>query len=257
MLPSLFLSHGSPMLALEDSPAASFLRGLPSRLPARPRAILVASAHWEAAGPRIGGAARNETIHDFGGFPPALYQIRYDAPGAPDIAGRAAQLLAQAGFDARIDAHRGLDHGAWVPLSLAWPEADIPVFQLSIQTHEGPAHHLALGRALQPLRDEVLIVGSGSWTHDLGGFRGQGIDAPEPDYVRRFADWADAALMKARTADLLAYRTLAPDARRNHPTEEHFLPLFVAYGAGAERNVAALHRSTEYGVLHMDAYAFG
>lgn len=259
MLPSIFLSHGAPTLALSRAPAADFLRNLPGLLPRRPRAILVASAHWERLSPHLSATPHNGTIHDFGGFPPELYAMRYDAPGDPGAAHKAASLLAAAGLEATLDETRGLDHGAWVPLKLAWPDADIPVLQLSIQTRLGPSHHLALGEALQPLRaEDVLIIGSGSWTHDLSSFRGQAEDAPEPDWVLRFADWADAAILEGRTDDLLAYRARAPDAVRNHPTEEHFLPLFVALGAGGPAARAKrLHRSTTFGILHMDAYAFG
>ena len=256
-LPALFLSHGAPTLALGRSPAARFLRGLPALLPARPAAILVASAHWETAGPRLTAASRNGTIHDFYGFPQPLYDLRYEAPGAPEIARRAAALLAAEGFEPALDGTRGLDHGAWVPLILAWPEADIPVLQLSLQTALGPRHHWALGRALAPLSDEgVLIVGSGSWTHDLSSFRGQAEDAPEPDWVKRFADWAEAALLEDRLDDLLAYRERAPEAVANHPTEEHFLPIFVAQGAGGGP-ARRLHRSATYGILDMAAYAIG
>lgn len=258
MLPSIFLSHGAPTLAVSHAPAARFLRGLPDLLPQRPRAVLVASAHWERFSPHLSVTPKNDTIHDFGGFPAALYAMRYDAPGDPALAEQAARLLGDAGFEATLDPHRGLDHGAWVPLRMAWPDADIPVLQLSIQTRLGPAHHLALGRALHSLREQgVLIIGSGSWTHDLSSFRGQPEDSAEPDWVLKFADWADAAITEGRIDDLLAYRVLAPEAAHNHPTEEHFLPLFVALGAGGEQpRVRRLHRSTTFGILHMDAYAF-
>ncbi len=256
MLPSLFLSHGAPTLALSRAPAADFLKRLPDLLPQRPRAIIVASAHWERLSPHLSAMPVNDTIHDFRGFPAPLYELRYDAPGDPVLALRAAGLLAEAGMQASLDVGRGLDHGAWVPLNLAWPEADIPVIQLSIQTRLGPQHHIDLGRALAPLRDEgVLIVGSGSWTHNLSYFRGQTEDYPEPEWVLKFADWADAALVEGRTEHLVAYRDIAPEAAHNHPTEEHFLPLFVALGAGGKPR--RLHRSTTFGILHMDAYAFG
>jgi 4,5-DOPA dioxygenase extradiol len=258
MLPTLFLSHGAPTLALSQGPAAAFLKTLPGLLPERPKAILVISAHWETAEPRLTSAEQNTTIHDFGGFGPILHAMRYDAPGAPQVATRAKALLAGVGLNAELDPNRGLDHGAWVPLILAWPDGDIPVVQLSVQTARGPDYHLRLGRALAPLRNEgVLIIGSGSWTHDLSSFRGQPEDAPEPGWVLDFADWTDAALMQGRLDDLLNYRTLAPHARRNHPTEEHFLPLLTAVGAGGGVSARRLHRSTTYGVLHMDAYAFG
>ena len=258
MLPSLFLSHGAPTLALSHAPAADFLKALPGLLPERPRAIIIASAHWERFSPHLSAMQVNDTIHDFGGFPAPLYPMRYDAPGDPVLARQAAALLAAAGFEAGLDERRGLDHGAWAPLKLAWPDADIPVIQLSIQTRLGPAHHIALGAALSVLREQgVLIAGSGSWTHNLAYFRGQAEDAGEPDWVLKFADWADAALTEGRIEDLINYRALAHEAAHNHPTEEHFLPLFVALGAGGGAPARRLHRSTTFGILHMDAYAFG
>jgi len=260
MLPALFISHGAPNLPLTDAPAARFLRALPEALAERPSAVLVVSAHWETEVPVVNAVAVNETIHDFGGFPRELYEIRYPAPGSSSLAERAGGLLAAAGLPAAVDRGRGLDHGAWVPLMLMYPEADVPVVQLSVQSRLGPAHHLALGRVLEPLRREgVLILGSGSFTHDLSQFRMRpDIADPEPDWVSGFADWFESVLAQGRTADLLDYRRLAPHAARNHPTEEHLLPLFVALGAGGEvAGVRRLHASATYGVLRMDAYAFG
>jgi len=256
-LPSLFLSHGAPTLPLTDTPARSFLRQLGQDLP-HPTAILVISAHWETERPTVNAVARNETIHDFFGFPRALYDIRYPAPGSPTLAETVAQLLRQAGFACDRDATRGLDHGAWVPLSLIYPAADIPVVQLSVQPHLGPEHHLRLGRALAPLRAQgVLIVGSGSFTHDLSEFRGHAANDPAPAWVNAFADWFDTRLAANRTADLLDYRKLAPYAVKNHPTEEHLLPLYAALGAaGDDARAERLHASATYGVLRMDVYAF-
>jgi 4,5-DOPA dioxygenase extradiol len=258
MLPTLFISHGSPMLALTNVPARDFLAGLGALLP-RPRAVLVASAHWETAQPAVNAVAVNETIHDFFGFPQALFAMRYPAPGAAPLAERVAGLLAEAGFACGIDRARGLDHGAWVPLSLIYPAHDIPVLQISVQTRLAPAHHLRLGRALAALAaDDVLVIGSGSFTHDLRRFRGQPADAPEAPDVTEFAAWFDAALREGRTDDLLAYRQLAPHAAQEHPTEEHLLPIFVALGAaGAGARAERLHTSANYGILRMDAYAFG
>lgn len=259
MLPAIFVSHGSPMLAIEPAQARDFLTGLPQLLPERPKAILVVSAHWERLRPAVNAPTRNETIHDFGGFPAALFAMQYPAPPAPGLAQRVAELLAADGIATDIDPRRGLDHGAWVPLIVAWPEADIPVLQLSVQTRLGPEHHFRLGQLLAPLREEgVLILGSGSFTHDLSSFRisGGNIDAPEQDWVRSFADWMAAALLEGRIDDLLNYRTRAPEAAHNHPTEEHLLPLYVALGAGADR-ISHLHQSTTYGILRMDAFAFG
>lgn len=257
MLPTLFISHGSPMMAMTDVPARHFLAGLGADLP-RPTAVLVASAHWETERPEVNAVAINGTIHDFYGFPQELYAVRYPAPGAPALAERVAELLAEAGLPGRIDRERGLDHGAWVPLSLLYPAHDIPVLQLSVQSHLGPAHHLEVGRALAPLTAEgVLVIGSGSFTHDLRRFRGQAVDTPEAPDVTAFADWFDAALTEGRTADLLAYRRLAPYAPQQHPTEEHLLPIYVAMGAaGAAAQAKRLHASANYGVLRMDAYAF-
>jgi len=257
MLRPIFLSHGAPTLPFEDVPARAFLKGLAATMP-RPRAILVVSAHWETRVPTVNAVERNRTIHDFSGFPEALYQLEYPAPGDDALADRVADLLSAAGLHSAIDRNRGLDHGAWVPLMLAWPDADIPVVQLSVQSHLGPGHHLELGRALAPLTHEgVLILASGSFTHDLSSWRGHA-GKPEPTWVAGFADWFDAALTGKRTSDLLAYRTLAPHAARNHPSEEHLLPLFVALGAaGPDARAERLHASTTYSVLRMDAYSFG
>ncbi len=257
-LPSLFLSHGAPTLPLTDTPARAFLSRLGHDLP-RPKAILVASAHWETERPAVNAVAWNETIHDFYGFPRALYELRYPAPGAPALARDIAARLQAAGLACDVDDRRGLDHGAWVPLSLIYPAADIPVLQLSVQPHLGPEYHLHLGRALAPLRGEgVLIIGSGSFTHDLSAFRGHGPNDPAPDWVNGFADWFDTALAEERFDDLVDYRRLAPHAARNHPTEEHLLPLYVALGAGGEHpHAQRLHASATYGVLRMDVYGFG
>lgn len=257
MIRPLFLSHGAPSLPFEDVAARHFLAGLAGTMP-RPRAILAISAHWETRVPTVNTVRRNETIHDFAGFPDALYKLGYPAPGDPALASRVIDLLGDAGLAGTTDARRGLDHGAWVPLMLAWPAADIPVVQLSVQSQLGAGHHLELGRALAPLALEgVLIMGSGSFTHDLSSWRGQETMA-EPDWVSDFADWFDKALTEGRTCNLLGYRHLAPHAARNHPTEEHLLPLFVALGAGGSNAAATrLHTSSTYGVLRMDAYAFG
>jgi 4,5-DOPA dioxygenase extradiol len=260
MLPSVFLSHGAPTLPLEDVPATRFLEGLAGQLSERPKAILVISAHWETTQPTVNVVEANATIHDFYGFPAALYEIRYPAPGSRALAERVADLLGEGGQTVLADHARGLDHGAWVPLQMIYPDADIPVVQLSVQTRLGPKHHLELGRLLAPLRAEgVLVVGSGSYTHDLSSFREfrDAIAAPEPDWVKRFADWMTDAIEAGRTDDLLRYRTLAPQAAHNHPTEEHILPLFVALGAGEGGPARHLHASATYGILRMDVFAFG
>jgi 4,5-DOPA dioxygenase extradiol len=259
MLPSLFVSHGSPMLALTPSSARDFLAALGGTLP-RPSAIVIASAHWDTERPAVNAVAVNPTIHDFYGFPPALYALRYPAPGSATIAGRVAALLEAAGLDCELDPARGLDHGAWVPLLLMYPAHDIPVVELSVQTGQGPEHHLRLGQALAPLRQEgVLVIGSGAFTHDLGRLRRQdpASEHAEPD-VAAFAEWMWAALAAGRVDDVLNYRKRAPFGAAQHPTEEHLLPLFVALGAGGvDAPARRLHASTNYGVLRMDAFAFG
>lgn len=257
-MPTLFISHGSPMLAIEDSAAHRFLLGLGTTLP-RPKAIIVISAHWESMGGQaVSLASHPETMHDFGGFPEALFEISYPAPGAPVAAARAAELLEQAGFDVERSATRGLDHGAWAPLRLMYPEADIPVAQISLRRGASPTESAHMGKALHTLREEgVLIIGSGSLTHNLYALRGGSIDADVPSWVSDFAAWMQARLQTNQREALLDYRAQAPFAVRNHPTEEHLLPLFVAMGAAGEgAKVERLHASYEYGVLAMDLYAF-
>ena len=255
--PALFLSHGAPTLIIEDGPARRFLAGYGARL-GRPSAILVASAHWEEPVATVSTAERPETIHDFYGFPPELYSLRYPAPGAPAVAEQAASLIEAAGLPVLRDADRGLDHGAWVPLSLMYAQADIPVAQVSLLRSGGPDAHLKLGAALRPLRDQgVLILGSGSTTHNLAAFRGFNPDAPAPAWVTGFADWVHGAATAGRTADLLDYRNRAPYGRENHPTEEHLLPFFVALGsADPGTQPERVHASTSHGILAMDVYAF-
>lgn len=250
-MPTLFVSHGAPTLILEDRPARNFLASLGSLLP-RPKAIVAVSAHWDTDVPAVSTAHRPATIHDFYGFPDALYTLRYAAPGAPDLADRVARLIGAA-----RDPHRGLDHGAWVPAMLAWPEADIPIFQLSVQPDQSPAHHIALGRRLAVLRDEgVLVMGSGSATHNLRALVRGGESEPEP-WARAFDDWLADTLQKGDEQQLADYRVRAPFARDAHPTDEHFLPLHVAYGAAGEgAHGRPLHRSFTLGNLSMASYAF-
>jgi 4,5-DOPA dioxygenase extradiol len=258
VMPTLFVSHGSPMLAIEDSPARRFLLALGKNLP-QPKAILVASAHWETAGkPHASLTAQPETIHDFGGFPDSLYEIIYPASGSPDVAERAAQLLETANIPVMRSQNRGLDHGAWVPLSLMYPGANIPVTQVSLMRNGSTEAHMMIGEALSSLREEgVLIIGSGSLTHNLYELRQDRLNAPVPTWVSDFATWMEAALREKRTEDLLDYRNRAPNAAHNHPTEEHLFPLFVAMGAaGAGAQAKRIHASFEHGVLAMDDYLF-
>lgn len=254
-LPSVFISHGSPMHALQPGPAGEAWKALGRGLP-RPRAILIASAHWETALPMLTGSAKPETIHDVYNFPEPLYRLRYPAPGAPAVAQRAQALLKQAGFAAAIDGCRGLDHGAWAPLLHAYPQHDVPVVQLSVQPALGPHHHLQVGRALQPLADEgVLVIGSGHITHNLRDWmRGGG--EPQP-YAREFSEWVKRRLEDKDIETLLDYRSQSAHGARAHPSDEHFLPLFVALGAApADAEPQRIYDAIDDGVLAMDAYVF-
>ena len=259
-LPSLFISHGSPMMALMQTPAHEFFQGLGAIID-RPREILCVSAHWESERPVVSNTAAPETIHDFGGFPDPLYRLRYPAPGAPALAERVVGLLAAAGLACDTDGDRGLDHGAWIPLLLSYPEADIPVTQLSIQHHLGPAHQFAVGRALASLREDgILVLGSGAITHNLGDVHqrrtaGVPVDGPSPDWAMAFETWVSNKVGTGAFDDLIDYRALAPDAAMAHPRDEHFLPLLTAAGAGGGSG-RTIHRSFEWGSLGMTAFAF-
>jgi 4,5-DOPA dioxygenase extradiol len=188
-----------------------------------------------------------------------MYEFTYTPPGAPDLAERAGAALAEAGISPERDRARGLDHGAWVPLRYMYPNADIPVAQMSVQPHLGPAHHLALGAALNAMRAaNILVIGSGNLTHNLGEMgRGRGDDAPAP-WAVEFAEWVKAALDEGRLAELVNYLHHAPGGRRAHPTDEHFLPLFLAMGAGgAGAAVERIHNSYTGGAVCNDCYRFG
>jgi 4,5-DOPA dioxygenase extradiol len=252
-LPSVFISHGSPMHALQAGPAGEAWAALGRRLP-KPKAIVIASAHWETNLPMLTGSTKPETIHDFSGFPEPLYRLRYPAPGAPDVAQRAQGLLKEAGFTAAIDGCRGLDHGAWAPLLYAYPEADVPVVQLSVQPALGPRHHLAVGKALRRLADEgILVVGSGHMTHNLRDWmRGAGEAQP---YAREFSEWVKDRIDAGDMESLVDYRSRTPHGPRAHPTDEHFLPLFVALGAApGQGKPERIYDAIDSGVLSMDAY---
>ncbi|HYG89971.1 MAG TPA: class III extradiol ring-cleavage dioxygenase [Azospirillum sp.] len=253
--PSVFVSHGAPTLILEDSPGRAFLAGLGQRI-GRPTAVLAVSAHWTTAQPMVSSAAVPETVHDFYGFPQALYEMRYPAPGAPELARRVTGLLRDSGVDGGMDPDQGLDHGAWVPLKLMYPQADIPVAQLSVQPRRSAADHIALGRALAPLRDEgVLILASGGAVHNLRDFR-FGSERAAP-WAGAFADWLDGALTAGDVDAVAHWKERCPEARLAHPTDEHFLPLPVALGAaGPYPRAERLHTGFEHGSIGMQAYAF-
>ena len=264
-LPPIFLSHGSPMTSVEPGPAGVFWQALAPALQAvaqRPKAILAISAHSLMREPVLMAAARHSTVHDFSGFPEALYRLRYDAPGAPDLAPRVGSLVQAAGLPVHVSPEGGLDHGIWVPLRFAWPDADVPVLPLAFPPDWSPAQLYALGQALAPLTDEgVLVLGTGSITHNLRLVFGRGgmppLDTPEIAESAAFRLWFASRSAAADTPALLDYRRQAPNAALMHPTDEHLLPFFVAAGAAGAGPGVRLHDSLTYGCLGMDAYAFG
>ena len=273
-LPTLFISHGSPMTALEPREAGAFMQRLGPAIErefGRPKAIVAVSAHSLTREPVLLAAPRHEAVYDFGGFDPMLYTLRYDAPGAPALAQRVAALLAAEGLPAHVVAEGGLDHGIWTPLRYMFPDADIPVLPLAWPPQWAPERLFALGAALAPLAAEgVLVVGSGSITHNLrrvfaGGLRD--IEKPATpestafrEWFRRRAEGETAAGTKGTVdwAPLFDYRRAAPHAELMHPTDEHLLPWYVAAGAGGRASPARrIHESLTFGDLGMDAYAFG
>jgi 4,5-DOPA dioxygenase extradiol len=255
--PALFVSHGAPTFALEPGLLGPKLAQLGGRLSGL-QAVLVASAHWQsAADVQVMKTAAPETIHDFGGFPPALYRLQYPAPGAPALASEAGALLRAAGFSVSFDEHRGIDHGVWVPLLYLLPQAPVPVFQVSLPLDLDAPKALKLGNALAPLRERgVLVLGSGSLTHNL-----REIGASDPKstkYALEFTEWVRRHVRDRDMESLADYRRLAPHAQRAHPTEEHFLPLLIALGASEETDrIEVLEGGMTYGVLSMESYVFG
>jgi 4,5-DOPA dioxygenase extradiol len=253
--PIFFISHGAPTFAIEPGLLGSALGKLGQQL-SQVKAVLVVSPHWQTRDVQVMSTVKPETVHDFGGFPAALYQLHYPANGQPVIALHAAQLLSAAGFATTTDEQRGLDHGAWVPLMHLLPEANVPVFQVSMPRTLTTAQALRMGQALAPLRAQgVVIMASGSMTHNLHEFSPNATRA-EP-YVQEFATWVRAAVQSNATDSLVAYRELAPHAQRAHPSEEHFLPLLVALGARGDDAVQVIDKSVTHGMLSMESYVWG
>ena len=257
-LPTLFVPHGAPTFALRPGAAGAAMAEAASKLP-RPRAIVIISPHWDTEVPTVGNAERLSTIHDFYGFPQELYELNYPATGCPEGAHVVAESISAGGLAVREVASEGLDHGAWVPLRLMYPDADIPVIPVSLQSHAGVAQAYKLGQALAPLVEkDFLIIGSGNITHNLADYmiaRQNG--GQTPSYVRDFPEWIAAHLLNGDVESLLHYREHAPGARNAHPTDEHLLPLYVALGAaGKGAEVVRLHAGISDYVLAMDAYAF-
>ena len=257
-VPALFVSHGAPLFAMEAGSTGPALARWGQTLRknfASLRGVVVMSPHWMAPTPRVMTSAQPATWHDFGGFPPALYALQYPAPGSPALAHEVIALLQSAGMAAQGDAERPFDHGAWVPLMHLFAQADLPVVQVALPSDAGPAEVYAMGVALRSLRQSgVLVMGSGSMTHNLREFFG-GEREPAP-YVLEFSRWIEDTLLRGDLAALLDYRRRAPHAARAHPTDDHFLPLFFALGAaGDDLRPDYLSREVMYGVLAMDAFA--
>lgn len=253
--PTLFVSHGSPMLAVEAGLTGPALAAWSAAQGRKPEGILVVSPHWMGDGLALSTRDRQVAWHDFGGFPPELYQLQYTAPGSPSLAARVQALLAESGIAADLDPRRPLDHGAWVPLRYLYPEADVPVVQLSLDMGRDAAGQLELGRALARLRDEdILVIGSGSLTHNLRHVR-MPQDAPALPYVPAFQQWYAEKLGDHDLPALLDWQAQAPGAAQAHPHDDHLMPLYVALGAGGA-GFRRLNDEVSYGALAMDAYEF-
>jgi 4,5-DOPA dioxygenase extradiol len=247
------------MFALEPGEAGAALKALAHSLP-QPKAVVVISPHWETDAPTVTTTATPKTIHDFGGFDARLYDIQYPAPGSPEVAQWVVNALQAAGLPAHTDASRGLDHGAWVPLLHMFPNAQVPVVQLSIQHHLGPAHAYRVGQALAPLAQQgVLIMGTGSITHNLRDWHMAHAHCHgTPSYVNAFADWMHKHTVQRDIDSLINYRRLNPHAAQAHPRDEHLLPFFSALGAGAAHaQPLAFYRGVSDIVIAMDGYRFG
>ena len=254
--PVFFISHGAPTFAIAPGILGPRLQALGGQL-SDLKAVLVVSPHWQTREVKVMTTLKPETVHDFGGFPSRLYELQYPAAGQPEVAKEAARLLVEAGFTTGFDERRGRDHGAWVPLYYLLPKAQVPVFQVSMPATLSTLQAVNLGRALAPLREQgVMIIGSGSMTHNLYEFRQSGTQ-PEA-YAQEFATWVRAAVLANAVDQLVNYRALAPHAERAHPTQEHFLPLLVALGAQAEDDaVQVVDGGITHGVLSMESYAWG
>ncbi|QUS61128.1 class III extradiol ring-cleavage dioxygenase [Synechocystis sp. PCC 7338] len=253
-LPTIFISHGAPSLILEKDQTTEFFAELGRKI-SQPEGIICISAHWESPEPLVAFNPQCQTIHDFLGFPEALYQLQYSATGSEVFANQAIAALKFAGFAAKLHPLRGFDHGVWVPLKLMYPEANIPVIQLSLQPNQNAEYHWKMGQALQDLRQKgILILASGSATHDLQGFRHYPKDADPLDYALSFDQWLVDAIENGNHQALLNYKQTAPEAQRNHPTAEHLLPLFVAMGAATQSPGKRIHHGFTYGTLSMAAF---
>jgi len=254
-VPALFVSHGAPLFALEVGTTGPALSAWGRQEAPGIRGVVIMSPHWMSATPAVMTNPQPATWHDFGGFPPALYTLQYPAPGSPELGKRVLSLLSAGAVPAHADATRPFDHGAWVPLMHLLPAANVPVVQVALPQSAGPREVYAIGAALQALRREgVLVIGSGSMTHNLAEFFGGAREASP--YVLEFSRWIESHLAAGDMESVFSYRTLAPHAVRAHPSEDHFLPLFFALGAaGPDTRPTYLSREVMYGILAMDAFS--
>jgi 4,5-DOPA dioxygenase extradiol len=256
-MPVVFISHGSPMVAVESDDYTRSLRRMGEELP-RPTAIVVVSAHWESSAPvRVGSAERPPLIYDFGGFPPELYALQYPSPGDPTLAREIVASLKAAGIPTVAEERRGLDHGAWVPLLHAYPGADIPVVEVTLPSPRRPSDVLVLGQALAPLRDRgVLLVGSGGVVHNLRRVQFGDKNAAIEPWAQSFDDWVRGRLETLDTVGIADYRRVAPEAAASVPTTEHFDPIFMVLGAsGKGDRVRDVYEGFQYGNLSMRTFA--
>lgn len=258
MIPSLFIAHGAPLLAIEDNDYTQFLSQLGGKLP-RPRAVVVFSAHWVTRTQKVSEVQEYDTIYDFGGFPDALYQIKYPAKGHQQVARQIEDLFTSNGIPFEVDTNRGLDHGAWVVLRMLYPNADIPVIAMSVNPRLSPEQQYKIGQSLQSLRaEDVLIIGSGGTVHNLGAV--QFHESSINEWALEFDQWLETYLKQWDLDSLYRYDSLAPNASLAVPPHgnEHFIPIFYAMGAADDaRTATLLHRSYRYGNLSHSVWQFG
>ena len=255
MVPALFVAHGAPTLVLEENQYTKMLKGLADRLP-EPRAIVLFSAHWEAPVQMVSAVEEYEMIYDFYGFPEEMYKIVYPAKGNKDLAQKIVKLLEESGTDSKVDAERGIDHGAWVVLRLMYPDARVPVVVLSVNPALSPAEQYYIGRALAPLRKEgVMIIGSGGTVHNLHRLNWNSLEKEK--WAATFDDWLQAKIEMWDTDSLFRYETEAPYGREAVPRNEHFIPLLLAMGAADDgRKADLLHREYQQGSLSLCCWKF-
>jgi 4,5-DOPA dioxygenase extradiol len=260
MMPSFFIAHGAPLLAIEDNEYTQFLNELGKTLQ-RPKAIILFSAHWESGVQKVSKVDEYSTIYDFGGFPESLYQIQYPAKGSKEISKEIEELFTKNGVQFEVDTNRGLDHGAWVVLRMLYPEADIPVISMSVNQRLTPEEQYKIGKSLSMLREKnIVIIGSGGTVHNLRALKFNSDNGPVDNWAFEFDEWLAQYLKTWDVESLFNYYSLAPTVQYAVPPygKEHFVPLFYAMGAADDQKSATLlHRSYRYGNLSHSVWQFG